>query len=1132
MYVAKKISTSILLFVLFVVLAISIAPTSSAWGEWHEMASGDPGEAAEAVSEPEEAEFVGPVLLSAESQTDEQTLAPTEGWEAYEGVEWKLDENKCLTIRPLGNQGIGSLIDLGSAPWNEVRNAVKTCKVEGRISVDDVGSGFYGYGNLEEVEGLSNFDTSKATDMSRMFEGCSSLTSLDFSNFNTSAVTDMGSMFYGCSSLISLDLSSFNTSAVTSFGGEWFDGMFARCSSLSSLDLSSFDTSKATVLSGMFEGCSSLTSLDLSSFDTSAVTDFGRRVCNRGMFSGCSALASLDLSSFDTSEAIDMSNMFEDCASLTVLNLSNFNTSKVTNMSEMFSGCASLKTLTMSNFDTSRVTDMSEMFSGCTSFESIDLSKFKTWLVTNMSGMFLGCSSLTSLDLSSFDTSAVIYFAYSSYNTGMFSGCSSLTSLDLSSFDTSKVTSSSYMFDPALKEIAVGEKFTLQSDLPPGKWYNSAGEAFATPAGIPVGVADTYTAAIPITSIVIEEPSTTLLDVGGSLQLEVSVGPADTTERDSLTWSSSNESVATVDENGLVTAVAYGYATISATDGEQYSSVRDSIQITVNKRVQGITLSEAAKVVKLSDGPFTLTATITPADSFNGAIAWSSSDTDVATVDANGRVTPKAVGEAFINASAGNLSAQCFLTVLASDEDVVPVESVTLDKSVASITGKGTVKLSATVLPMDATYRSIRWTSSNESVATVDIDGTVTSQGRGSAIITATSLDGKESASCQVTISNPPTSLQFSSAPSQVKIGQTAKFAVRGAGELPGATEDIAGLDWSLSDHGIASLAISSEDAAVTGVSVGRASLTATASYEGDPLSAVTDLEVIWADPESVDLSEAERRLVAGDGPFTLSASVAPESAAGTQVFWSSSDPEVATVDQDGVVSARKAGSATIFARAGAVSAQCAITVDAKGIVASEDSDADGYVLIADADAATELDGVSFRIKESERKGSADLNSALHAALSDASLLTDVYEMEFVEADGTIREWDDPHHVLTVHVAESDQASKLSDEYLCTVYYVDKDSEVIEPKNTWREGDDVVFETTHFSTYAMTSTPLAGEPSGDPVKNDTTVGGGLAKTGDALGAALDGAAAIALLGMISLAIVSVLRRRKDSQHCS
>ena len=86
-----------------------------------------------------------------------------------------------------------------------------------------------------------------------MFDGCSSLTSLDLNGFNTSKVTDIGYMFYECSSLTSLDVSNFNTSKVTNM-----QGMFYGCSSLTSLDLSSFNTSQVTNMSSMFSGCKKL----------------------------------------------------------------------------------------------------------------------------------------------------------------------------------------------------------------------------------------------------------------------------------------------------------------------------------------------------------------------------------------------------------------------------------------------------------------------------------------------------------------------------------------------------------------------------------------------------------------------------------------------------------------------------------------------------------------------------------------------------------------------------------------------------------------------------------------------------------------------------------------------------------
>ena len=126
---------------------------------------------------------------------------------------------------------------------------------------------FAWFTNLETIDFGGCLDTSGVTDMGYMFEGCSSLTSLDLSGFDTAKVTDMYAMFYNCSSLTSLDLSGFDTANVMDM--RW---MFGWCSNFPSLDLSSFDTPKVTAVAYMFYGCSNLTTLDISGFNISNVT--------------------------------------------------------------------------------------------------------------------------------------------------------------------------------------------------------------------------------------------------------------------------------------------------------------------------------------------------------------------------------------------------------------------------------------------------------------------------------------------------------------------------------------------------------------------------------------------------------------------------------------------------------------------------------------------------------------------------------------------------------------------------------------------------------------------------------------------------------------------------------------------
>ena len=143
--------------------------------------------------------------------------------------------------------------------------------------------------------------------------------------------TDSSKMFYDMRSLTSLNLSNFDTSKVTNM-----QYMFSVMYNLTTLNLSNFDTSKVEDMDNMFYYASSLTTLDLSNFDTSKVTDMS------AMLASMRSLTSLNLSNFDTSKVTDMSSMFWGVSNLITLNLSNFNTSNVTNMSYMFASMRSL----------------------------------------------------------------------------------------------------------------------------------------------------------------------------------------------------------------------------------------------------------------------------------------------------------------------------------------------------------------------------------------------------------------------------------------------------------------------------------------------------------------------------------------------------------------------------------------------------------------------------------------------------------------------------------------------------------------------------------------------------------------------------------------------------------------------
>ena len=364
---------------------------------------------------------------------------------------------------------------------------------------------FYSLLKLSSITGISNLKTDNVTNMSYMFVGCSSLTSLDLSNFKTDNVTNMSAMFNACSGLTSLDLSNFKTEKVTNMSH-----MFHGCYGLTSLDLSNFNTENVTDMKSMFTYCSSLTSLDLRGFNTKDVTNMGT------MFYECSGLTTIYIGDgWSTASVTEGESMFGNCTNLVggagtrydanhtdpsyahidggpnnpgyftgsgdapwsgpepyaVLSDNNAvltfyydekkqerNGMSVGPFTYTYDG-AKISDLIRPNwydyreiitnalFDPSfanctTLTSTSFWFYGCKNLTSIEgLNNLKTDNVTDMGFMFRGCSSLTSLDVSGFNTSKVEIFC------GLFSACSSLTSVDISHFDTSNAWDLRLMFD-------------------------------------------------------------------------------------------------------------------------------------------------------------------------------------------------------------------------------------------------------------------------------------------------------------------------------------------------------------------------------------------------------------------------------------------------------------------------------------------------------------------------------------------------------------------------------------------------------------------------------------------------------------------------------------------------------------
>lgn len=303
-----------------------------------------------------------------------------------------------------------------------------------------------------------------------------------------------------------------------------------------------------------------------------------------------------------------------------------------------------------------------------------------------------------------------------------------------------------------------------------------------------------------------------------------------------------------------------------------------------------------------------LLAVITPQEAAqNGTVTWSSSDENVATVSNEGLVTAVAIGETVITARFDEFTAECNVSVV-----TVAVESVQLNKIELTLVKGESETLQATISPEDADNVEIKWTSSDEEVATVSSEGEVTAVNPGEAVISATA--GGITATCNVEVL--PQEVQ------NVTLDQNDIEIIKGESMQLTATIEPEGtgavVEWTTDDYYVASVA---QDGTVTGEAVGEVTITATAGGK----SASCTVTVLPVEATSITLNPTEVSLAQGESA-TITATVEPENYDGT-IEWTSDNTDVAVVSINGEVTAVGNGTATITASVGTVSANCTVTV-------------------------------------------------------------------------------------------------------------------------------------------------------------------------------------------------------------
>lgn len=319
---------------------------------------------------------------------------------------------------------------------------------------------------------------------------------------------------------------------------------------------------------------------------------------------------------------------------------------------------------------------------------------------------------------------------------------------------------------------------------------------------------------------------------GSNQTLTATVEPTNATNKN-VTWSSDHEAVATVDQNGTVTARRGGQAIITVTtaDGSKTATCTVRVRIQIGEPVQSVGLNKTELALEVGKTG-TLEAKVEPSDATNKNVTWSSSNSEVATVD-NGVVTAVSAGEAIITVTTedGAKTATCKVTVNAPQ--TVPVTGVTLDKAELTLEKGSTGTLTATVAPQNATNNTVTWSSSNPEFVTV-ANGTVTAVSAGTATITVTTADGNHKATCTVTVI--PKTVQVSG----IQVQGSASVYVGGSTKLTATVTPTNATNqkvtWSSNNESVATVGT---DGTVTAVSAGTATITVT-TEDGQKTAACT----------------------------------------------------------------------------------------------------------------------------------------------------------------------------------------------------------------------------------------------------------------------------------------------------
>ena len=393
-------------------------------------------------------------------------------------------------------------------------------------------------------------------------------------------------------------------------------------------------------------------------------------------------------------------------------------------------------------------------------------------------------------------------------------------------------------------------------------------------------------------------------------------------------WTSSDESVATVDSSGKVTAVSQGTAVITGVTEDGGHSFSCAVKVTPAP-IKGVEIGWDGEADDSFNPGEIRSLKVTCTSGAVKNIVWTSSDEKVVSVDSYGKVTAISCGKAVITAAvtdnAGSADVIVKMNVEVSNKTVEEIGFVDVEDGKISIVVGNTKTLRAEVTPTDATITAVTWNVAEGSSVSIvnnsDGTATVTAKSVGTSVIVATANDGSGvSARCEVVVGSiPATTMSINQSSLTIEVNKSAKLS---ATVGPSDATDLT-VAWSVVKG---SCVYVDQNGNITATSEGTAVIRATANGGSDLYKDCT-VTVVDYSVKSIDMTSSAKLEVGKT--VTLTVEVSPSNAKNKSVTWTSSNPSVATVSS-GVVTAVSAGTAIITATSSAdssITATCVVTV-------------------------------------------------------------------------------------------------------------------------------------------------------------------------------------------------------------